>query len=120
MEINSVNVVEKNPVPKSQTKPYYIGTKEAPSDTVHRNIKFCLQMMFHKKSLISCFKFVISVRFTYSASSFVVTFGLQCKANQKVALHAYASKRAHPHDVKVVFRCTHHMSNMCNMCNMFY
>ena len=32
MEINSVNVVEKNPVPKSQTNPYYIGTKEAPSD----------------------------------------------------------------------------------------
>ena len=32
MEINSVNVVEKNPVPKSQTKPFYIGTKEAPSD----------------------------------------------------------------------------------------
>ena len=25
-------VVEKNPVPKSQTKPFYIGTKEAPSD----------------------------------------------------------------------------------------
>ena len=28
----SVNVVEKNPVPKSQTKPFYIGTKEAPSE----------------------------------------------------------------------------------------
>ena len=32
MEINSGNVVEKNPVPKSQTKPFYIGTKEAPSE----------------------------------------------------------------------------------------
>ena len=32
MEIYSVNVVEKNPVPKSQTKPFYIGTKEAPSE----------------------------------------------------------------------------------------
>ena len=32
MEIYSVIVVEKNPVPKSQTKPFYIGTKEAPSD----------------------------------------------------------------------------------------
>ena len=32
MEINSVNVVEKNLVPKSQTKPFYIGTKEAPSE----------------------------------------------------------------------------------------
>ena len=31
MEIYSVNVVEKNPVPKSQTKPFYIETKEAPS-----------------------------------------------------------------------------------------
>ena len=35
VEINSVNVVlvEKNPVPKNQTKPFYIGTKEAPSET---------------------------------------------------------------------------------------
>ena len=24
--------VEQNPLPKSQTKPFYIGTKEAPSD----------------------------------------------------------------------------------------
>ena len=31
MEIYSVKVVEKNPVSKSQTKPFYIGTKEAPS-----------------------------------------------------------------------------------------
>ena len=31
VEIYSVNVVEKNPVLKSQTKPFYIGTKEAPS-----------------------------------------------------------------------------------------
>ena len=30
--IYSVSVVEKNPVLKSQTKPFYIGTKEAPSD----------------------------------------------------------------------------------------
>ena len=30
-EIYSINVVEKNPVPKSQTKSFYIGTKEAPS-----------------------------------------------------------------------------------------
>ena len=34
MEIYSVNVVEKYPVPKSQTKPFYIGTKDAPSDNV--------------------------------------------------------------------------------------
>ena len=32
VEICSVIVEEKNPVPKSQTKPFYIGTKEAPSD----------------------------------------------------------------------------------------
>ena len=32
VEIYYVIVVEKNPVPKSQTKPFYIGTKEAPSD----------------------------------------------------------------------------------------
>ena len=31
MEICSVNVVEQNPLPKRQTKPFYIGTKEAPS-----------------------------------------------------------------------------------------
>ena len=31
VKISSVNVVEKNLVPKSQTKPFYIGTKEAPS-----------------------------------------------------------------------------------------
>ena len=31
MEIYSFDIVEKNPVPKSQTKPFYIGTKEAPS-----------------------------------------------------------------------------------------
>ena len=31
MEIYSVDIVEKNLVPKSQTKPFYIGTKEAPS-----------------------------------------------------------------------------------------
>ena len=32
MEIYCVKEVEQNPVPKSQTKPFYIGTKEAPSD----------------------------------------------------------------------------------------
>ena len=32
VEIYSVDVVEKNLVPKSQTKPFYIGTKEAPSE----------------------------------------------------------------------------------------
>ena len=32
MEIYYVKEVEQNPVPKSQTKPFYIGTKEAPSD----------------------------------------------------------------------------------------
>ena len=35
MEIYSVIVVEKNLVPKSQTKPFYIGTKEAPSGYVY-------------------------------------------------------------------------------------
>ena len=30
MKVCCVNVVEKSPVPKSQTKPFYIGTKEAP------------------------------------------------------------------------------------------
>ena len=33
MKIYSVNVVEKNPVPKSKTKPFYIGTKEEPIDS---------------------------------------------------------------------------------------
>ena len=32
MEIYCVKEVEQNPVPKSQTKPFYIGTKEAPSE----------------------------------------------------------------------------------------
>ena len=32
MEISCVKEVEQNPLPKSQTKPFYIGTKEAPSD----------------------------------------------------------------------------------------
>ena len=32
VEICCVNVVEQNLLPKSQTKPFYIGTKEAPSD----------------------------------------------------------------------------------------
>ena len=31
MEISCVKGVEQNPLPKSQTKPFYIGTKEAPS-----------------------------------------------------------------------------------------
>ena len=31
MEISCVKEVEQNPLPKSQTKPFYIGTKEAPS-----------------------------------------------------------------------------------------
>ena len=34
VEIYCVKEVEQNPVPKSQTKPFYIGTKEAPSDIV--------------------------------------------------------------------------------------
>ena len=34
VEIYSVNIVEKNLVPKSQTKPFNIGTKEAPSENV--------------------------------------------------------------------------------------
>ena len=29
--------VEQNLLPKSQTKPFYIGTKEAPSDNVYIN-----------------------------------------------------------------------------------
>ena len=32
MDIYCVKEVEQNPLPKSQTKPFYIGTKEAPSD----------------------------------------------------------------------------------------
>ena len=31
MEIYCIKEVEQNPLPKSQTKPFYIGTKEAPS-----------------------------------------------------------------------------------------
>ena len=31
MEIYCVKEVEQNPLPKSQTKPFYTGTKEAPS-----------------------------------------------------------------------------------------
>ena len=31
MEIYCVQEVEQNPLPKSQTKPFYIGTKEVPS-----------------------------------------------------------------------------------------
>ena len=34
MEIYCVKEVEQNPVPKSQTKPFYIGTKEAPSESM--------------------------------------------------------------------------------------
>ena len=32
-------VVERNPVPKSQTKPFYIGTKEAPSGVAAHILK---------------------------------------------------------------------------------
>ena len=32
VEIYCVKGVEQNPLPKSQTKPFYIGTKEAPSE----------------------------------------------------------------------------------------
>ena len=32
MEIYGVKEVEQNPLPKSQEKPFYIGTKQAPSD----------------------------------------------------------------------------------------
>ena len=38
MEIYCVKEVEQNPVPKGQTKPFYIGTKDAPSDWVWYNI----------------------------------------------------------------------------------
>ena len=42
MEIYCVKEVEQNPLPKSQTKPFYIGTKEAPSDTVNFTLaQFC-------------------------------------------------------------------------------
>ena len=36
MEIYCVKEVEQNPLPKSQTKPFYIGTKEAPSEFVDK------------------------------------------------------------------------------------
>ena len=39
MEIYSVKEVEQNPVPKSQTKPFYIGTKEAPSAIKNRKMQ---------------------------------------------------------------------------------
>ena len=35
MEIYCVEEVEQNPLPKSQTKPFYIGTKEAPSEFIN-------------------------------------------------------------------------------------
>ena len=38
MEIYCVKEVAQNPVPKSQTKPFYIGTKDAPSDLVKENV----------------------------------------------------------------------------------
>ena len=38
MEIYCVKEVEQNPVPKSQTKPFYIGTKEAPSGAKRKKI----------------------------------------------------------------------------------
>ena len=38
MEISCVKEVEQNPVPKSQAKPFYIGTKEAPSGVGNENI----------------------------------------------------------------------------------
>ena len=34
MEISCVKEVEQNPLPRSQTKPFYIGTKEAPSESI--------------------------------------------------------------------------------------
>ena len=43
VEIYTVNVVEKNPVPKSQTNPLFIGTKEAPSDNVQNICIKCLR-----------------------------------------------------------------------------
>ena len=38
MEIYCVKEVDQNPIPKSQTKHFYIGTKEAPSVIVPRQI----------------------------------------------------------------------------------
>ena len=35
MEIYCVKEVEQNPLPKSQTKPFYIETKEAPSEGIN-------------------------------------------------------------------------------------
>ena len=35
MESYCVTEVEQNPLPKSQTKPVYIGTKEAPCDSAY-------------------------------------------------------------------------------------
>ena len=40
MEISCVKEVEQNPLPKSQTKPFYIGTKEAPSANVYDILLF--------------------------------------------------------------------------------
>ena len=48
MEIYGVKEVEQNPVPKSQTKPFYIGTKEAPSETVYLLEYLMLEWDFYR------------------------------------------------------------------------
>ena len=57
MEIYCVKEVEQNPVPKSQTKPFYIGTKEAPSELVSseffiENVLFLISILMLEKSSI--------------------------------------------------------------------
>ena len=54
MAIYCVKEVEQNPLPKSQTKPFYIGTKEAPSVCDDIFIHSCIRDTLNR---FSVFKF---------------------------------------------------------------
>ena len=55
MEIYCVKEVEQNPVPKSQTKPFYIGTKEAPS--VYFDNAYVIKITHQIKVLVAVIDF---------------------------------------------------------------
>ena len=48
MEIYCVKEVEQNPLPNSQTKPFYIGTKEAPSEKYNQLFVYRLAILSQK------------------------------------------------------------------------
>ena len=84
MKTYRVNVVEKNPVPKSQTKPFYIGTKEAPSD-----LSYPIKLLH--------------LRYTGGSDSVptLLSFDLgKLQQKQKSHTHTYTHTHTHTHTIK--------------------